>query len=127
MKLTKIIHIDDDSLILGLAKVCLKKIEGIEIKSFSSAEEALPVTLEFKPDLVLLDLNLTPEKMSGIETLERIAQYPDIADTAVILMTGENNVQLPSGKNIIGLIQKPFQPQSLVNEVTALWKKKWSE
>ena len=122
MKLQRILHIDDDSLILGLAKVCLEKIDGVNVRSFDAVEDALPAALEDLPDLVLLDLNLAHGKMDGIDALREISRAPALAHISVILMTGEQDAQsLPQSGNIIGVIHKPFAPKKLAADVVALW------
>lgn len=59
-------------------------MRGYEVFTAASGEKALPIIIEKKPDLMLLDLNLGG--MTGLELLKLVREFNDIAK--VIMITG---------------------------------------
>ena len=85
----KVLIVDDDEIIAGLAKIILDKMFDNEyifkIKTAANGEEGYKLSLDFKPDLVLTDIQM-PGK-NGIEMVRAIRQHsPEIK---TIYMSGE--------------------------------------
>ena len=80
----KILLVEDDQ---GLASVYLTRLEaeGFNVKHVPNGEDALSVTLEFKPDLILLDVMMP--KISGFEVLDILRNTPDTANVRIIMLT----------------------------------------
>jgi PAS domain S-box-containing protein len=87
----------------------------------ASGEEALEITREKKPDLIIMDV-LMP-KMDGYEFVHRLRRDPMIADTAVIFYSAnyiENEAQdLAEACGVDRLIIKPFKPEELLRTINA--------
>jgi signal transduction histidine kinase/DNA-binding response OmpR family regulator len=68
------------------AQICivLEKL-SCEVQAVSNGREALAVAQEFKPDVLLTDVNM-PE-IGGYELCRRIKDHPTLHNTAVILVT----------------------------------------
>jgi CheY-like chemotaxis protein len=58
MILGKVLIVDDNRANLKLARVVLS-LEGLEVRTALSAEEALTVLESFTPELILMDIKLT--------------------------------------------------------------------
>lgn len=89
----KILMVEDD---LGLAKVYVDRLEaeGFEVKHVVDGEQALTTTLEYKPDLMLLDVMMP--KLSGFDVLDIIRNTPETANLKVIMLTAlsqESDIQ----------------------------------
>lgn len=69
--LIKILYVEDDVDIQSVTKIALELVGGFTLQSCSSGKEALqPETVEFAPDLMLLDV-MMPE-MDGPTTLKNL-------------------------------------------------------
>jgi two-component system phosphate regulon response regulator PhoB len=80
----KILLVEDDD---ALASVYTTRLdaEGFTIKRVPNGEEALAATLEFKPDLILLDVMMP--KVSGFDVLDILRNTPETANVRVIMLT----------------------------------------
>ena len=83
-KAKKILLVEDDD---ALANVYLSRleIEGFDVKRVANGEDALACAIEFKPDLVLLDVMMP--KVSGFEVLDIMRNTPQTAELKVIVLT----------------------------------------
>ncbi len=121
--LTKILYVEDDLDIQTVAQIALEMVGGFTLRICSSGREALePASVEFAPDLILLDV-MMPE-MDGPTTLARLREYPQLAKTPVIFMTAKVQAsEVTHYKSIgaIGVIAKPFDPMQLAQQVRQLW------
>ena len=122
-QLTKILYVEDDLDIQSVAKIALEIVGGLTLLSCSSGREALtPATLEFAPDLILLDV-MMPE-MDGPTTLQHLRAMSGLLHTPVIFMTAKvqvSEVAYYKSLGAIGVIAKPFDPMQLANQVRALF------
>ena len=122
-KLTKILYVEDDIDIQSVAKIALELVGGLTLLSCSSGKEALlPSTIEFAPDLLLLDV-MMPE-MDGPTTLQHLREQPSMANTPVIFMTAKvqvSEVAYYKSLGAIGVIAKPFDPMQLAEQVRQLY------
>lgn len=74
---------DDDS----LASVYTTRLEaeGFEVRHVANGEEALSNALDFKPDLILLDVMMP--KISGFDVLDILRNTPDTTNIRIIMLT----------------------------------------
>lgn len=80
----KILLVEDDDALANVYTVRLES-EGFEIKRVSNGEEALSNALEFKPDLILLDVMMP--KVDGFEVLDILRNTPQTANIKIIVLT----------------------------------------
>ena len=80
----KILLVEDDDALAGVYTTRLDA-EGFSIKRVPNGEEALAATLEFKPDLILLDVMMP--KVSGFDVLDILRNTPETAHIKVIMLT----------------------------------------
>jgi DNA-binding response OmpR family regulator len=80
--------VDDD---VDLASIIAMKLqtEGFDIKTISNPEVALETVKEYKPDLILLDINMPG--MNGTEYLIELRDIPDMKKVKVIFFTSMSN------------------------------------
>jgi DNA-binding response OmpR family regulator len=80
----KILLVEDDE---GLAQVYLTRldVEGFEVKRVPNGEDALAAALEFKPDLILLDVMMP--KVSGFDVLDILRNTPETTNIKIIMLT----------------------------------------
>ncbi len=79
-----ILLVEDDD---GLANVYQQRLEaeGFTVKRVPNGEDALAVAIEFKPDLILLDVMMP--KVSGFDVLDILRNTPETANIKVIMLT----------------------------------------
>jgi CheY-like chemotaxis protein len=122
-ELNKVLYVEDDVDIQSVAKIALEVVGGLTLRSCSSGKEALETkTVEFAPDLMLLDV-MMPE-MDGPTTLRHLRSMPGLEKTPVIFMTAKvQNSEVAHYKSLgaIGVIAKPFDPMQLATQIRQLW------
>lgn len=84
LKNKKILLVEDDD---GLANVYVTRLEaeGFKVKRVPNGEDALAVAIEFKPDLIVLDVMMP--KVSGFDVLDILRNTPETANVKVIMLT----------------------------------------
>jgi DNA-binding response OmpR family regulator len=74
---------DDDA----LANVYITRLEteGFSVKRVPNGEDALTTTLEFRPDLIILDVMMP--KVSGFDVLDILRNTPEVGGVKIIMLT----------------------------------------
>lgn len=80
----KILLVEDDD---NLANVYIVRLEaeGFKIARVANGEDALAKAIEYKPDLILLDIMMP--KVSGFDVLDILRNTPETSDIKVIMLT----------------------------------------
>lgn len=89
-----------------------------EIAIFTDGSDALRVTATFKPDLILLDIEM-PE-LDGYEVCVKLKADPNTKDIPIIFLTARHNEQDEAKGLSLGAIDyitKPFSPAVVVARV----------
>ena len=74
---------DDDS----LANIYVTRLdaEGFAVRRVNNGEDALAAAIEFRPDLVLLDVMMP--KVSGFEVLDILRNTPETGNVKIVMLT----------------------------------------
>lgn len=80
----RILLVEDDR---GLASVYTTRLEaeGFDIRHVADGENALSEALDYKPDLILLDIMMP--KISGFDVLDIMRNTPETSKIKVIMLT----------------------------------------
>ena len=80
----RLLLVEDD---MGLASVYQTRleVEGFEVKHVPNGEDALSTAIEFKPDLILLDVMMP--KISGFDVLDILRNTPETRNIRVVMLT----------------------------------------
>lgn len=108
----KVLVVDDEPGILRFVSASLT-LQGYEVITTTSGEEALGLARTHNPDIMLLDILMVP--LTGFDVLEKLrtfSQVPVIVFTARSFI-GDQAIKL--GAN--GFIAKPFRPDELARKV----------
>ena len=112
----KILVIDDEESIRDLVTAYLRQ-EGYEYYTANDGPSGLKAALAYRPDLIVLDINLPG--MDGIEVLTRLRRESDVY---VIMLTAKAE----ETDKVIGLsvgaddyLTKPFSPRELIARIKA--------
>lgn len=96
--------------------------EGIEVVTVGDGDAAMERMNEFKPDLIMADVNMPG--LNGYQICEKIKQSDDFSKTPVILLVGSFEPFDEAEARRVGaddFLTKPFQSiRQLVNKVTEL-------
>lgn len=112
----KVVIVDDSDFSRSIIRKMLTE-EKIEIVGeANSAESALAVIKETKPNIVITDI-VMPE-ISGIELTEKINQnYDDVSVIVVSSLSQEHIVLEAIGAGASDFIAKPIQKQQLIDSL----------
>ena len=124
-KLPSILLVDDEKDFLDIFSTKLSS-SGFEIIRASSGAEALERLKEFKPDLILLDVNM-PE-INGTEVLSQIKSNPENANLKIVFLTSlgeplpakellKNDQKFAQESGAIDYIQKSDDLDNIVKKV----------
>lgn len=80
----KILLVEDDDSLASVYQTRLQA-EGFDIRRVANGEEALSAVLEYKPDLILLDVMMP--KVSGFDVLDILRNTPETINVKVIMLT----------------------------------------
>lgn len=110
----KILAIDDQQLILLSLEKHLSDL-GFHIKCANSGEEGLEIFDAFKPDIVIVDVNM--DGMSGLDVVKNI-RIEKKSDTKILVLSGNTNEDTIIDGYDLGIDDYMKKPVSL-SEVTA--------
>jgi DNA-binding response OmpR family regulator len=117
-KRKRILLVDDDIDLLMLLERKFQK-SGYLIESAASLPEAEYVLSLFKPQLVLLDINIAGD--DGRQLCWKIKHSEQNSDAKVILMSGYNySISGPLSFGADDYVAKPFHADYLLNKVETL-------
>lgn len=118
----KILHADDDPMIIEVVERALGDLDGVTLQSVQSGQGLIEVAPLFLPDLILLDLKL-PDK-NAPDIIEAIRNFDDPIDAPVIFFTGYRDVKMQEEyKNlgVIGVLHKPLSPGIIPERIRFMW------
>ena len=116
----RILVVDDEIYIVHILDFSLG-MEGYEVVTALDGEEGLHKAIEFKPDLVVLDIMMP--KMDGYETCKALKADERTKNIPVILLSAKGrNVDMQTGYDVGAdeYITKPFSPRKLVDRINAM-------
>ena len=117
----RILHVDDNALTRHLVELSLARDPAFVLLSCAGAREALRVAADWQPDLILCEAEM-PE-MDGPEFLARLRAEAATAAFPVVFMsacTQPGDVDPLKSLGAAGVIDKPFDPQTLAETLRRL-------
>jgi len=115
-----ILVVDDDQLMRRSVGLMLEQA-GYQTQTAATAEEALILIQETRPDLVLLDIGLPG--MDGLEALQRLHRQIDVPVIFVTARRRELDTILGLELGADGYITKPFNPDLLLAHVRSVLRR----
>jgi DNA-binding response OmpR family regulator len=80
----KILLVEDDDALSSVYQTRLQA-EGFDLRRVPNGEDALAAALEYKPDLILLDVMMP--KVSGFDVLDILRNTPETTNVKVVMLT----------------------------------------
>lgn len=119
--ISRVMYVEDDPDIRAIAEIALQDVGGFEALLCESGDMALKKTLDFDPELILLDVMMPG--MDGPTTLKALRQLDGMADVPVIFMTARlqsSEVREYRELGALGVIPKPFDPMTLSDKISEI-------
>ncbi len=112
----RILLVEDD---LGLARAYRTRLEaeGFDIHHCPNGEEALQQAIEYRPDLILLDIMMP--KISGFDVLDILRNTPETAHIKIIILTALSQPTDKEKAALRGADEYLVKSQAVIADVVA--------
>jgi DNA-binding response OmpR family regulator len=80
----KILLVEDDEALATVYQTRLEA-EGFDIRRVPNGEDALAAAVEYKPNLILLDVMMP--RVNGFDVLDILRNTPDTAEIKIVMLT----------------------------------------
>ena len=112
----KILIVEDD---LALAQVYKSRLEleGFMVQHAPDGEKALTTAVEYKPDLILLDVMMP--KINGFDALDILRNTPQLKDIHVIVLTALGQQKDMERTQALGADEYLVKSQVVIGDVVA--------
>ena len=116
----KILIVDDNQELASAIQIMLED-EGYEVRLANDGQDGYGVFLEFKPDLVITDIQMPGE--NGLELMEHIRMHDPMVRT--IYMSGDlisfwSPLEEEKKRYPVSLLEKPFSKVELMGLLSEL-------
>jgi len=127
MTKTKLLIVEDESIVALDIKNALVKLGHEVIACVSNAEDAMACIKKTKPDIIIMDIHLNHSK-DGIETAEDIQRVANIPIIYLTAFADDETISRAVKTNPIGYLIKPFKREELKSTILlGLHKKTMAE
>jgi DNA-binding response OmpR family regulator len=116
----KVLIVEDEESILELCSTIFK-LEGYKVLYAKDGEEALRITREDNPDILVLDIQIP--KINGNEVCKLIKSDPTMSDIKVLMLSGmvqDSDLQEAREAGADAYMTKPFSSTAIVDKVGEL-------
>ena len=117
----KILVADDEPDVLFMTAFTLRQLGGFEVIEARNGQEALELSEQHQPDLMVLDVQMP--RMTGYEVCRCVRQHATLSQIPVILLSAKSqHYEIEEGRDAGATmyILKPYAPQQLVDAVRSL-------
>lgn len=117
----KALLIDDDDDVRFIAGMSLSHVGGMTVIQAANGAEGARKALDENPDVILLDMMMP--LMDGVQTLAELRAHSATAVIPVIFLTAKTfpaDIDRMLDLGVAGVLTKPFNPQTLAEEVRLL-------
>lgn len=122
----KVLVVDDMPEIRRIIRHVLNKSLRSYIIEAENGLDAISKLLEHHPDLIITDLAMP--RMTGLEFIGFVQQRDDLAQIPIIILTSQSDEQTQIqalGLHVKAFLQKPFNPQKLLQTLTDIVPKEY--
>ena len=112
----KILLVEDDTALSAVYRSRLE-IEGFDIREANNGEDALSATVEYRPDLILLDVMMP--KISGFDVLDILRNTPETANVRIIMLTALSQPKDKERAESLGVDDYLVKSQVVIGDVVA--------
>ena len=112
----KILLVEDDTALSAVYRSRLE-IEGFDVREANNGEDALSATVEYRPDLILLDVMMP--KISGFDVLDILRNTPETANVRIIMLTALSQPKDRERAEGLGVDDYLVKSQVVIGDVVA--------
>ena len=112
----KILLVEDDMALSAVYRSRLE-IEGFDVREANNGEDALSATVEYRPDLMLLDVMMP--KISGFDVLDILRNTPETANVRIIMLTALSQPKDKERAESLGVDDYLVKSQVVIGDVVA--------
>ncbi len=112
----KILLVEDDTALSAVYRSRLE-IEGFDVREANNGEDALSATVEYRPDLILLDVMMP--KISGFDVLDILRNTPETANVRIIMLTALSQPKDKERAEGLGVDDYLVKSQVVIGDVVA--------
>ena len=112
----KILLVEDDMALSAVYRSRLE-IDGLDVREANNGEDALSATVEYRPDLILLDVMMP--KISGFDVLDILRNTPETANVRIIMLTALSQPKDKERAESLGVDDYLVKSQVVIGDVVA--------
>ena len=109
----KILLVEDEMALSAVYRARLE-LEGFDVREVHNGEDALSATVEYRPDLILLDAMMP--KISGFDVLDILRNTPETANVRIIMLTA---LSQPKDAESLGVDDYLVKSQVVISDVVS--------
>lgn len=114
MNKKKILLVEDDEVLASVYRARLE-MEGFEVEEVHDGEKALSVAINFRPDLILLDVMMP--KINGFDVLDILKNTPETMNMRIIMLTALSQEADRDGAEKLGVDDYLVKSQVVIADV----------
>ncbi len=110
----RILLVEDDLALAAAYKIRLEA-ESFDVRHCPNGEEAMQTALDYRPDLILLDLMMP--RISGFDVLDILRNTPNTANIKIIILTALSQQSDQQRAKELGADEYLVKSQAVVSDV----------
>ncbi len=110
----KILLVEDDAALASVYKARMET-EGFEVRHCDNGESALSAAVEFRPELILLDIMMP--RISGFDVLDILRNTPETVNTKIIILTALSQPSDQERAKSLGVDEYLVKSQAVISDV----------
>jgi DNA-binding response OmpR family regulator len=110
----RILLVEDD-LALALAYKVRMEAEGFDVRHCPNGEDALQAALDYRPDLILLDIMMP--RISGYDVLDILRHTPATSHTKIVILTALSQPSDQQRAKELGADEFLVKSQAVISDV----------
>ena len=118
MRKKKVMIVDDEKIFLSMVKSALELKDKYEVLTLSNTKGIIPNVYNFKPDIILLDLVISP--IGGLQVCKVLSEDQNTQCIPIIIISAlDQDLQNLKACNeaIVGYLMKPIQINTILSVV----------
>ena len=112
----KVLLVEDDTSLSSVYRARLE-LEGFDVREVHDGEDALTATLEYKPDIILLDAMMP--KINGFDVLDILRNTSETTNVRVIMLTALSQAKDKERAESLGVDEYMVKSQVVISDVVA--------